>query len=465
MKKKLLLAALSALAVQGASAAYAPIDITSTTAQPIKFASETFGDSSSVVVGQSNTSPLLVTTEAGYGDDVPVLGLSIYIRVEVSNGAVYKVKPVITFNSTTSGADALTPITSVDQTDVTLINGGVNDNVAVFQVDLTAASGTGKLALDDVIGVQISSLSVTEQNTFVTVGLYNTGAHATTDTAVLHEETGPLTAFQPVSTGIFSTSTNAVADSVTGFTTFVTGATNVINSDVAQVGKVDYSLLLPAATTPPTNIYDATDDKLVTASDLATDVSDIQKLTLDGDLTAGSWSMGNSTCAPSSLIPFVVDEDGMSGSIKQFNPATASTQYICVDTEGEKVEKSAYSFTLESADLSANVGTVSYNTDSVDVDYLTTLDAYKQRIIFVNSGAEANYTTTFSAEEGVTSTPGDKAEGVIPANSVLVVKATDLVSFDGGTRGAAMIEIESSDVNVSTQIISDNGSTDTITLD
>jgi hypothetical protein len=78
------------------------------------------------------------------------------------------------------------------------------------------------------------------------------------------------------------------------------------------------------------------------------------------------------------------------------------------------------------------------------------------------------WTSTFSTENGVTATDGTAATGTAAAGEITVLKATDMVTFDGGTRGSATIEIEadSNNLDVVMQTVNlEDATTDTVILD
>ena len=118
--------------------------------------------------------------------------------------------------------------------------------------------------------------------------------------------------------------------------------------------------------------------------------------------------------------------------------------------------------------MDAALGSVIYDTTSVEVPYVTTYEGYNQRIFIDNRGAtDAYYSTTYTTENGVTAADGASATGTLAAGEMHTIKATDLVTFTGGTRGTATIEIEAQtgSLKVVTQIVDlGTGMTDTILL-
>jgi hypothetical protein len=137
-------------------------------------------------------------------------------------------------------------------------------------------------------------------------------------------------------------------------------------------------------------------------------------------------------------------------------------------TATDKVPKvtSAYTFKLVDDALTGTLGTIGYDTTSINIDYVTINPAYAQKIFLVNTGTgAASYTTSFTLEAGSTAAAGS---GSVPAGSMVTIKASDFMTVTGtALRGSAVIEIEATTANVqaTTQIINlDTKDTDTITL-
>jgi hypothetical protein len=119
--------------------------------------------------------------------------------------------------------------------------------------------------------------------------------------------------------------------------------------------------------------------------------------------------------------------------------------------------------------LKQDLGSIIYDTMSVDVPFLSSFDKYRQRFHLTNYGpTPAKYKFVFTSEEGVTVTGGAKAEGVIPANGHLVVQAddilgtiTDTVASRKRTGASLQIGAEKQDIAVAVAIINrDSGTID-----
>lgn len=102
------------------------------------------------------------------------------------------------------------------------------------------------------------------------------------------------------------------------------------------------------------------------------------------------------------------------------------------------------------------MGSVIYDSITVDVPFMSTFTDYKQRFHLTNNGpTAATYMFEFTPEVGTTVNAGAAASGVIPAGASIVVQTADIIaSFDGRSRTAALLHIggEDEDVGVSAVI-------------
>ena len=116
------------------------------------------------------------------------------------------------------------------------------------------------------------------------------------------------------------------------------------------------------------------------------------------------------------------------------------------------------------------LGRITHDGTTVHIPYLTTWEGYNQRIVVSNRGTNsADYEITFRPEEGVTATPNDMyAMGTLDGGSTIVLKATDVVTLEGGSRTAAtfVAEAQSTQIDVATVMVNlMSGSTDTVNYD
>ena len=105
----------------------------------------------------------------------------------------------------------------------------------------------------------------------------------------------------------------------------------------------------------------------------------------------------------------------------------------------------------------------------MQIPYLTTFSGYRQNVVIVNRNTKpVSYAFKFTAEDGVIATPGELAEGMVPAQGRAVLKATDIVSLEGKTRTAATLDVvaASGTVDVATvQVNMNDKGTDTVLLE
>ena len=113
------------------------------------------------------------------------------------------------------------------------------------------------------------------------------------------------------------------------------------------------------------------------------------------------------------------------------------------------------------------IGSIRRNGTTVRLPYLTTNSLYNQRLVVVNRGTgDAHYEMTFTEEEGVTATSMLADDAMLPGSSTSVMKLTDLVMIDGGTRTAGTLIIESNPAMISvatTTVNLETRGTDTLT--
>ena len=117
-----------------------------------------------------------------------------------------------------------------------------------------------------------------------------------------------------------------------------------------------------------------------------------------------------------------------------------------------------------------SIGRIRRDGTRVQIPFLTTYSGYTQRVVIVNRNTKpVSYAFKFTAEDGVTAMPGEAAEGMVPAQGRAVLKATDIVSLEGGkTRTAATLDVvaESGTVDVATvQVNMNDKGTDTVLLE
>jgi hypothetical protein len=270
-------------------------------------------------------------------------------------------------------------------------------------------------------------------------------------------------------TGVFATGVDATSTVASTFTQFdgVMGATST-----ATVGTIDATdaggILVP-------NVLDATSTPVTAEAliDATLTVPGGQDVQFDGDFSFGDWTVETDpACNGTGAVAIVADVSGTFGTLAALPTATlvANPWYVCVLVDGmETINKSSYSVTLVDSALSNDLGRIKYDTTSIEVPYLTTFADYNQRIYLINKGlVDAEYSMTWITEAGTEAEDGFKATGVVPAESMIAIKATDAVTLSGATtRTAAIIEVEGVDANIQAATQSVNlstGGTDTVVL-
>ena len=112
-------------------------------------------------------------------------------------------------------------------------------------------------------------------------------------------------------------------------------------------------------------------------------------------------------------------------------------------------------------------GAIDRDGTTVHLTYLSTHEAYNQRLVIVNRGSDAAQfwvdDASFNLEDGVTLI-SNTLQGMVPGNGRLVLRVQDEVTLDGRTRGAATINVASPtrDIDVMTiQVHPGTGQIDT----
>ena len=117
-----------------------------------------------------------------------------------------------------------------------------------------------------------------------------------------------------------------------------------------------------------------------------------------------------------------------------------------------------------------SIGRIRRDGTRVQIPFLTTYSGYSQRVVIVNRNTKpVSYAFAFNSEDGVTATPGEVAEGTLPAQGRVVLRAADIVALEGGkTRTAATLDVVAAsgtiDVATTTVNMEDKG-TDTVILE
>lgn len=454
LNKKLLAVSIAALFTASANAA---VDLDATTVTTQNYAEEAIGttlrDGFLIV---TTTAPSVTTLDTTFdsGFAIPV-NTTRYVRVQLANARF-----------TTASAIASSSLTNVTSNEsITLLSGGADKSTsAVFQVTTGGVSGDEVGIADDftlaIPGLEISTSAAAT----LTYTMHETLTTAVGGTGALYTKSGAIAAVKAATTGVVAAATKSTASVAKDFKEFTTTGTSPgISATLATVGgaTVAGSTYLTVGTLAPNSSATALSDVLDTS----------QAIRFAGDFTFGAWYGATAaTCTTTGATALTLNtEKSTATSPATFN-VTGADLHLCINnaTAKDVIKRGAYSVTLVDDAITNDLGSIVYDTTSIAIPYLTTFDSYNQRVYIINKGVNpASYTTSFRSEGGTTAVAGTAATGVVPGNSVLSIKAVDLVTLTGKTRTSATIEIEATSGNITatTQTVNmSDSSTDTVDL-
>ena len=305
----------------------------------------------------------------------------------------------------------------------------------------------------------------------VTMAVYDTPGDATNQQNALYSISGVWAAFQE-GLSVENTTSTETAEVTTAFTLFESGATT---SNTGTLGNfamtLDTGALAVGTGAALTNNAGATGLPLITDAPNAA-------LTLNGDVSFGDWFIDEvaDNCA-AATVDLVEDTDTFDNATANAGALAPGVNYnLCVLVDGtESINAGDYEMEfawdtgtrpLPTADATVAIGSIVRNGTTVNIPYLTTFEDYNQRLVIVNRGAtDANYSVTFTTEDGTTATAGTAATGTVPAGEVLSIKASDIVTLAGRTRTAATLVVVAPGANIdvaTNQVNLSDGSTDTV---
>lgn len=448
LNKKILAAAVAASLSTGAFAA--DLDTSSTV---VTYASELLPDTATMSVNVS--SELDSTAELGFtiGD-----GTSKYVRFDLVDAEF--------------GANVALDVAG---TAGVLSAGGVGSDFVIFEVPAVGAD----IAADAVAALSADAFVVSTSTTStIQYRLYETATQAVNESDLL-KDTGAKD-FTTVGTGLTGNvfvPANVESLLEDEFKLFDTALNNGIAGDTATLGYIDTSLVntLSDGVTLNGVLAPATGAQVV-AADLITAADEDFTVAFGGDFSFGDWFLDADAACDQVAITADLDE-ALTPVAVDVTAAVlnGAEHHLCVTVTGaEIINKGDYTASVNSADetsvdLDGDLGTISYDTITVEIPYVTTFSDYNQRLILRNtSNTPVDFTISFDTETGVDANTVGKLEGgTIPANGVLINKMTDFVMFEGKTRGSATVEIEGLEANIqaATQTVNTtDGTTDTVIL-
>jgi hypothetical protein len=450
MNKKILAVSIAAAFTFNANA---NIDLASATTQLVTFGSESIITADADVGTTGNTvvanAANLLDVVSPTGFTVPATG-TYYIRFDLSAGQFE-----------TAATDAHLSIAGA--TDVLVQGGTDGDNFVIYSIADTGADAV--IASTEVLTFSPVNLSIGSASNTVTYSLYAAPGDATTQTSALFTDSTSMTVISAVSTGEFAvpSTDDVTALASTGFTGFGTTGTASVDLE-SDIGEIDVDTLLTGVTA-----FEPDGSALVIADVILAN----QIVTVTGDVSVGTWSLNTADTCDAVTPVALVKATGNTSAASAATDVVTNDLFVCVDnqttttgnpTTAVAIPRSAYTVTI-GAFGTDTLASISYDTTSIEVNYLTTNPLYNQKLFITNnSGSAAAYTTTFKTEGLVSDVDGAKATGTIAANSMVVIKAVDLVTLTGGTRASAVIEIEadSTQIQATSQTVRlDLGTTDT----
>lgn len=440
----------AALAATVSSNALAAIDLDANSGS-ITVANETFTTADYQTTPTADT--LEVTNAANILDMTVEQGFIVqdnsegYVRVEFTNAYITGAGVAIT----SAGVATLTQAAS----------GADGDQLVIYLIDNQGGADDGATTVLTIAPPTLDILPGTVAT--VTYSFHSDEVDAVNNTNALKTVTRTITEFADASTGQISTDATCTATVASEFLGFaVTGGG--ISATLCELGTIGATSVLNGSIT-----YYEPDGTAVVAADI---VDNDQLLTITGDVSFGTFELdsdANCNNDATNETAVVADAGGTFGTVANFD-ITAADYNLCLIVSGtESILKSTYTANVADDGITDDTGAIEYDTIAVELPFVTVFADYNQRIYLINnSNADASYTTSFETEDGVTATAGTGATGTVDANSVLMIKAVDFVSFDVGNRGAAIIEVElrEEDFQGTTQIVNtaNGGTTDTFNL-
>jgi hypothetical protein len=429
---------------------------------PVDYASET------KVVGTIPASGLVDVAKLGIGTitgsvDVAstVAQQAKYLRFDLTN-ALFDGAPTLKTESGAAGAACAA--TAGNVIDGAVQAGGDGASFVTFLNQ--AAAARVQLATCDWVMTLGTGLKVDPTATAtMKYSMYETLGQTTQISYALSSKTVDVTNFVAGSAPtLIVEAEQATATVASDFRTFDNSGNGVADGAITTLAFLDAGDVVSAT--------QATKDLAGNTADKDDFLTAAQTITITGDVSQGVFSSQTSgACDGTGIIACVANADNTACTITA--TAANADAHICANFTalgaGLKVNKGAYSIAYGTeAGVTGALGSIGYDTSSVEIPYITTYADYNQRIFVDNrGGVDGQYSTTFTTESGITAVAGAAGTGTLTAGEITVIRAADLVTFTGGTRGTATLELEANAANlkITTQIVDlGTGMTDTILL-
>lgn len=438
MPNKKILAVAVASAFAGAAQAQITLPNTSITS-PI-YASQITVPSGGI--GLTNTSVVGGLTGWGWSS-----GSNVFIRYDLSGGT-------FTANPSAMSLGLGSTMTVNPNATATLSAGGASASNAIYQVTSANSiqSDAGANALLTLAGIKATS---TAAPVTITQSIYDTAANAVAGGA----------------TGKLATSkTGTVISFASAYTVTNTAGAPAV-ADVANTTGIYRSFTGSNLTAPLGSILIANTANANTAAGMAADVGNVLAagtyITVSGDFTAaanangtfttpaaGRVFLGNSTCGTNGVVASTANTVSATTATILFAGYTVAgvngNSTLCLTSAGNTaipaatytashVPTAATGYTV-SASTPSTIGSVVRNGGQLVSAWFTLSPGWLSRFILNNNSSQAaTYTVTVVSETGNTLTLNSaNLSGSIPANGMIVVNASDLVSaYTGFPRAAA----------------------------
>ena len=153
---------------------------------------------------------------------------------------------------------------------------------------------------------------------------------------------------------------------------------------------------------------------------------------------------------PDEADPEILTDEVVAQSADEFDDGSV---FLCVEVDGETAmtDTDYYMVTTKykgramaaypPAGGTHNLARIRRDGYSAAIPYLTTHEAYNQRVVIVNRWRETMYAfTTFAHEVGVEVTDGAMASGTLPTGTT-VLRVDDIVTIDGASRASAILTV------------------------
>jgi hypothetical protein len=393
---------------------------------------------------------------------------SYFMRMDLTNAIIATVPILGTWGDDLGGTTGLMT--------ATLASGGASGaSTAIYKM---SSSITGQTTTDSVTVPMTNIAALGTATVSTKLSFYTTLAQATNAVANTNigSKSQSLVAFADVVTPtVTPTSPGASVSSNFKNWSKTTAAGNASTTD-ASIGSITHPI-------SASKTFDI-DGTLAVSADGYLPASSV--LTVSGDLSSGTWYMDTAnTCplaGPTGTATIAATKKLTLNAAKTAGTTTGTifdaSAFVCHQVDGtNSIPAGAYTISATYAPAAAgdlaltwagsSLGTVTRNGTTNQINYLTTFTGYNQKVILTNRGSVAGtYTFTFQTEADTTAVAGTKATGTLAANSVTVIKATDLVTLTGKSRASATFTavLASGNVGVATtQVNLSDGATDTVT--